>query len=80
MPELEDHPTLQERIRKESAKYLTHPPEDGEFTRTQYMKWNGIEDKNTAYKALQEMEEDGIIYKRKGKLEGASVNVYGFKE
>ena len=79
MPELTDGKSLQERIREESRKYLTLPPGDNEFTTDDYIRWNDIVDRNAAYSALREMVKDGTLYKRKGKLNGASVNVYGFK-
>ena len=75
MPELQDSPSLRERIIAESQQYLTGEPEEGEFTIEQYMEWNGI-DSNASYRALNRMEDDGKITKRKGKVNGASCSIY----
>lgn len=77
---LEDSPSLQDRIRKESQRYITAEPSPDEFTVQDFIDGNDLKDRNVAIRALQRMEADGKIYKRKGRLNGSSCNVYGFTE
>ena len=80
MPELTDSNRLQQRILEESKKYVATSPSENEFTRNRFMELNNIDNKDRAYDILAKMEKDGLIYKRKGRLNGSSCNVYGFKE
>ena len=67
---------LRERIVAESKQYLRAEPQEDEFTADDYMVWNNIKNRNVAYRALEAMELDGKITKRKGSAFGASCNVY----
>jgi hypothetical protein len=78
MPELTDSESLRERIVADSKKYLTAGPQADEFTIADFMRWNQTTDRDAVRRALVEMEEDGLIYKRKGRMDGSSINVYGY--
>ena len=70
---------LRERIIAESQQYLTPPAREDEFTIFDFMEWNEI-DREAARKVLIAMEKDAKVSKRKGKINGASCNVYKYIE
>jgi len=75
MPELKDSSDLKERIVAESQQYTKQTPGEDEFTIFDFMEWNEIE-RDPARRALIAMEKDAKVSKRKGKINGASCNVY----
>ena len=55
MPELTDPSALQQRIIQESKRYQILPPQEGEFTFSEFMDTSGS-DREPARKILLEME------------------------
>ena len=81
MPELRDKPFLFERIKQECIPFSNIPPQEDEFLLTDYIAASGLNiSRSTAERKLRDLEEQGIVTKRKGNYNGRSVNVYRFKE
>lgn len=81
MPELTDDSDLKQRILEESKEYFVLPPQNGEFTRQDFMDAHDKMTRSISRRVLREMEKDGKIYVRDGVMRNGKnrCTIYGWR-